>query len=436
MYKRKLLTLALLLFIGSAELFSQTDIESALRKHVAALTADSLMGRLVGTKGEQIAAGYIFKILKDADITTLYPASGQDFSFVSDKGDTIHSKNIVAIIEGSDPVLKNEYVLIGAHYDHIGFNRIVVDGKEQIQIYKGADDNASGVAALLEVAKAIKGEAFNFKRSVIIAAFGAEEAGLMGSWYFVNRAFNYIDKVGLMINIDMIGRSGGVNVPSVYTVMPGVELATLLKDVSDLPAMITPKLFASDCFPSDHQIFSSVGIPVAIITTGRSRDYHTVKDVPESLDYSGMASITQYVFELAKSASNLLMPLPRTALSTDKKATENVSTDNVYSTYDVDVAPTFLRGDQRQFLDKWVYDYIKYPKSAVEAGIQGRVIVEFIIEKSGEVSSVVVTKSVDDALDAEAVKVVKASPKWKPGMKSGAPVRVKLSVPIEFKLKR
>jgi protein TonB len=83
-----------------------------------------------------------------------------------------------------------------------------------------------------------------------------------------------------------------------------------------------------------------------------------------------------------------------------------------------------------------VYDYIKYPKSAVNAGIQGRVIVEFIVEKNGEVSSVEVTKSVDDVLDAEAVKVVKASPKWKPGIKGGEPVRVKLAVPIEFKLKK
>ena len=83
-----------------------------------------------------------------------------------------------------------------------------------------------------------------------------------------------------------------------------------------------------------------------------------------------------------------------------------------------------------------MYDYVKYPKSAIESGVQGRVVVEFIIEKNGEVSSAKVVKSVSDALDAEAVKVVSASPKWKPGMKSGAPVRVKMAIPIEFKLRK
>ena len=425
----------LLTFI-SAELFSQSEVELQLKKHVAALTADSLMGRLAGSKGEKMASDYIFKVFKEYGITSLYPSSGQDFSFVSDKGDTIHSQNVIAIIEGSDPVLKNEFVLIGAHYDHLGFNRVNIDGKDTFQIYKGANDNASGVATLLEVAKEIKNEAYDFKRSVIFAAFGAEEGGLMGSWYFLNRAFGYGDKIELMINLDMVGRSTGENFPRIYTIMPAVELSTIIKDVSDLTAMISPKIYSTDCFTSDHQNFSTLGIPVAVVTTGINRDYHTLRDLPENLDYKNMASMVRYVVELTRSTANLLKPLPKTSLKVDAPEQEKVNTDMVYSSYDVEVAPTFLRGDQRQFLNRWVYDYLKYPKSALEAGIQGRVIVEFIVEKSGEISSVEVTKSVDEALDAEAVKVVKASPKWKPGMKSGVPVRVKLSVPIEFKLKR
>jgi len=437
MLKRIFIAAALILSF-SAELFSQTGVELQLKKHVNALSADTLMGRFSGSKGEGIAYNYISRVLKEADITTLHNRTGQDFSFVSDNGDTVYSKNIVAIIEGYDPVLKNEYVLIGAHYDHLGYNKMKVNGKESLQIYKGADDNASGVSILLEVANDIKRESFNFRRSVIIAAFGAEEQGLIGSWYFVNRAFNYTDKINLMVNLDMVGKSGGENYPRVYTVLPGVELTTMLKDVSDLPAMISPKIIATDYFASDHQNFSTKGIPVALVTTGIHRDYHTPRDLPESLDYKSMASISRYVFELVKSAANQIRPLPKTAFADDKK-TPSAGKDTsvrVYSTYDVDQAPTFLRGDQRQFLDKWVYDYIKYPQSAMNSGIQGRVIVEFIVEKSGEVSSVEVVKSVDDALDAEAVKVVKASPRWKPGIKRGVPVRVKISVPIEFKLKR
>ncbi len=438
MIVKRIFIAAALILSFSAELFSQTDVELQLKKHVNALSADSLMGRFSGSKGERIAYNYITGVLKESDIITLYDKTGQDFSFVSDKGDTLYSKNVVAIIEGYDPVLRNEYVLIGAHYDHLGYNDMQINGKESLQIYKGADDNASGVSILMEVAKDIKRESFNFRRSVIIAAFGAEEQGLIGSWYFVNRAFNYADKINLMINLDMVGKSGGENYPRVYTVLQGVELSTMLKDVSDLPAMISPKIIATDYFASDHQNFSKKGTPVALLTTGIHRDYHTPRDLPESLDYKGMASISRYVFELAKSAANQTRPLPRTAFADDKKTPSagKDSSGSVYSSYDVDQAPTFLRGDQRQFLDKWVYDYIKYPQSAMNSGIQGRVIVEFIVEKSGEVSSVEVVKSVDDALDAEAVKVVKASPKWKPGIKGGVPVRVKISVPIEFKLKR
>lgn len=438
MILKRILIAAALILSFSAELFSQTDVELQLRKHVNVLTADSLMGRFSGSKGEGIAFNYILQVLKESDITTLYNKSGQDFSFVSDKGDTLYSKNIVAIIEGYDPILKNEYVLIGAHYDHLGYNKMQIDGKESLQIYRGADDNASGVSVLMEVAKEITRESFNFRRSVIIVAFGAEEQGLIGSWYFANRAFNYTDKINLMINLDMVGKSGGDNYPRVYTVLPGVELSTMLRDVSDLPAMISPKIIATDYFASDHQNFSTKGIPVALITTGIHRDYHTPRDLPESLDYKGMVSISRYVFELAKSAANQTRPLPRTAFADDKQipSAGKDSSERVYSSYDVDKAPTFLRGDQRQFLDKWVYDYIKYPQSAMNAGIQGRVIVEFIVEKNGEISSVEVVKPVDDALDAEAIKVVKASPKWKPGIKDGVPVRVKISVPIEFKLKR
>ncbi len=437
MRKKQFLILFLLISF-SADLFSQGDVESRLRMHVKALTADSLKGRAAGTKGESIAADYIYKTLTELDVTNLYNREGQDFSFVSEKGDTIKSRNIVAVIEGYDPALKNEFVLIGAHYDCLGQNRILIDGKETYQTYRGADANASGVATLLEVARQIRSESFNFKRSVIIAAFGAGEPGQMGSWYFVNRAFKYIDKVELMINLDMVGRSGGENFPQVYTLLPGVELSTILRDVSDLPAMISPKITATDFVRSDHQSFGSAGIPVAFVTTGRHRDDHTIRDLPENLDYKGMSDIARYVLELAKSAANLEKPLPKTILSgnASDQSTGKGNTDKIYATQEVDQPPTFLRGDQRQFLDKWVYDYLKYPKSAINQGIQGRVIVEFIVEKNGEVSSVEVSKSVDDALDAEAVKVVKASPKWKAGIKGGVPVRVKLAVPIEFKLKK
>ena len=111
--------------------------------------------------------------------------------------------------------------------------------------------------------------------------------------------------------------------------------------------------------------------------------------------------------------------------------------DDVVAYYDCDQRPTFLNSaDPAQFMERWVYQYLKYPETAVVQGIQGRVMVEFIIDKDGKVTNVRVVKGVSDELDAEAVKVISASPKWKPGRVKGEKVRTSITVPVEFKLEK
>ena len=108
--------------------------------------------------------------------------------------------------------------------------------------------------------------------------------------------------------------------------------------------------------------------------------------------------------------------------------------DPVYTQHDVDKKAQFLHGDERQFLNKWVYPYIKYPDSAVAAGEKGTVIVNFIVEKDGKISHVEIVKGISDDIDDQVVKVISASPKWKAAQLKGSPVRVKISVPVEFRL--
>ena len=99
--------------------------------------------------------------------------------------------------------------------------------------------------------------------------------------------------------------------------------------------------------------------------------------------------------------------------------------------------PLFLNSaDPRKFMQEWVYKYLKYPESAIREGIQGRVMVDFIIDKDGKVTDVRVIKGVSEELDAEAVKVISASPKWKPGRMNGNKVRASMTVPVEFRLER
>jgi len=431
----RIIGLAALLSLFSAELYSQGETGIQLKRHVAALTSDSLMGRMAGTPGEKSASLYINRELVNAGVESMYGEVGQTFSFLSTFGDTIHSQNVVGIIEGYDPKLRDELIVIGAHYDHLGFNMLTINGKKSTQIFRGANDNASGTAVLIEVARELRRISFDLKRSVIVVAFGAGESSLTGSWYFLDNGMNYRDKIKLMVNLDQVGKSSGGYHPMVFTVLPGAELTALIKDVSDKPAMITPEIRNSDSFSSDHRNFSTHGIPVAMFTTALKKEFPSEKDSTETLDYQGMSELTHYVTELAHTAANMEYSIPVTSLSgkKDEVVTEQAK---VYTMYEVDKRPSFLSGGEKQFLDRWVYDYIKYPDSAIKEGIQGRVVVEFVIEKDGKVSSVKVVKSVDDALDAEAVKVVAASPKWKAGIKGGEPVRVKMAIPIEFKLRK
>jgi len=427
---------ASLVLLSPLNLFSQNETTERLKKHVEIFTSDSLMGRMAGTPGEKKASLYIHDEFTKEGIETLFDKNGQRFSFLSTFGDTIQSQNVVGVIEGCDPKLRDEMIIVGAHYDHLGFNKLSVNGKMVTQIFRGANDNASGTAVLIEVARELKRMSFDLKRSVMVVAFGASEASLTGSWFFIDNAARYRDKIKLMINIDQVGVSPGEYNPQIYTALPSSELTALINSVSEKPAMITPVIKTSDIFTSDHTNFVTNGIPVAMFTTALKKQLPTDKDVAETLDYEGMTDLTMYIATLVHDAANMEVSLPATSLK-EKKEEGGEKVDNqVYTLYDVDKKPSFLNGGEKQFLDRWVYDYVKYPKSAIESGVQGRVVVEFIIEKNGEVSSVKVVKSVADALDAEATKVVAASPKWKPGMKGGVPVRVKMAIPIEFKLRK
>ncbi len=432
MKRRFLLTIALSVLCTTG-LFSQTGAVSRMRKDVMVLTADSLMGRGSATIHEYKAARYIEKVFANDGLELLYPHPGQDFSLLTAGNDTLRSQNVVAIIEGWDPKLKDEYIVIGAHYDHLGYNDLVVNGQEKRQIFRGADDNASGVAVLLELARLVKAESFNFRRSVIFVAFGAEERGMNGSWYFANRAFAHTQKISLMINLDMVGRGSGKEDIDVYTVLPHTQLETVLRDVADMPLMFLPQIHAKDYFPSDHQVFANLGIPVALFTTKLHGDYHTVKDTPDKLNYLTMEHLTQYLLNLSRTVANMDEMLPRTVLAEEF---DNSGEKEIYSQVETDQRAAYMKGDERKFMDDWVYHYLRYPQEAIDLGIQGRVVVDFVVERDGTVTDAQVTKSVHHLLDAEALRVIMVSPKWKPATINGKPVRVKISVPVEFKLRK
>ena len=191
------------------------DLDAAsarIAADVAVLASDAMEGRGAGTAGGDSAAAFIARRFAALGLAPLDPA-GFAVPFTAHAAAFAHAgepagisgRNVVAVVPGTDPALRGRYVVIGAHYDHLGRSpRSALDPQAQDAIRNGADDNASGTAVVLELARRLK--AHPVRRTVVLALFDAEELGLLGSRDFVQRPALPLDSVEAMINLDMVGR--------------------------------------------------------------------------------------------------------------------------------------------------------------------------------------------------------------------------------------
>jgi hypothetical protein len=208
------------------------------------------------------------------------------------------SQNVVALIKGSDPVLAREYIVVGAHYDHLGTGGKHSNSRtpDTIAVHNGADDNASGVSAMIEIAQKLSANRQNLKRSVVLVAFGAEEMGLIGSQKFVESGIIPVDSIEAMVNLDMVGRMADntLQIGGVKSSVQSVDLLKSLNPDSTLKLAMSPEGYG----PSDHASFYTRNIPVFFITTGPHIDYHTPFDDKEKINFEGMVAISNYVYSL------------------------------------------------------------------------------------------------------------------------------------------
>jgi len=283
-------------FVLLTNICAQTTLEERLRQHVYTLAADSLMGRKAGSQHAKIAADYISSQWKEIGIA---PLSGESY-FLPFRQNQYH--NLAGIIEGNDPFLKDEYIVIGAHYDHLG---VKTDNGEDV-IYNGADDNASGVAAVIELGRNLKALQSSLRRSVILVAFDAEEIGLYGSNDFSDNPPFPVENIKLMMSIDMVGwykARGYIEYCGTGTIKNGKQLLHDQLLIPDGLQVKTQKFERSLFTGTDTHGFASKGIPTFAVTTGTKSPYHKPEDMAHLIDYEGMALITEHLTNVIMAVS-------------------------------------------------------------------------------------------------------------------------------------
>lgn len=282
-----------------------------LKKNISFLAADDLKGRLTGSKEETVAANYLvnqFKSLK------LKPYDGknyiQDFNYkvkvnphdtIANSGVDNTGKNVIAFLDNK----ASKTIIIGAHYDHLGLNEHNNSTKMNSsgEIHNGADDNASGVSGVLELARMYSQNKSIEKVNYIFALFSGEEDGLIGSKHMAETLKNKYPNIIAMINMDMIGR---LNDKKELTV-GGIGTCPVFKNIveTNKPAGFNITLDESGIGPSDHTSFYLKDIPVLFFFTGTHTDYHKPSDDEDKINYTGEKNIVDYAFRVANSIADL-----------------------------------------------------------------------------------------------------------------------------------
>jgi hypothetical protein len=215
------------------------------------------------------------------------------------------TRNVAMVLPGEDELLKNEYVIFGAHFDHLGMGGPGSSSRavDTIGVHHGADDNASGVAMMLELAEKFARTKGSHKRSIICIAFTGEELGLLGSKYFAENPGIDLSKVNAMINLDMVGRLQETNVLQISGVGTAEGLKDIIYSTTDT-SLIKLTLSDEGYGPSDHSSFYGKNIPVLFYSTGAHLDYHTPADTFDKINYPGMVTISSLVYSIASNLAS------------------------------------------------------------------------------------------------------------------------------------
>jgi aminopeptidase YwaD len=219
--------------------------------------------------------------------------------------ETANTRNVAMLLPGEDEKFKNEYIIIGAHFDHLGMGGAGSSSRtpDTVGVHHGADDNASGVAMMMELAEEFALTKGSHKRSIVCLAFSGEEEGLLGSKHFTDDPGIDLSKVDAMINLDMVGRlndSTGLQISGLGTARGLKELVMAKSDTTGIKTRFSDEGYG----PSDQSSFYFKNIPVLFYFTGAHLDYHTPADTWDKINYNGMVSLSHEMFSVAEELAN------------------------------------------------------------------------------------------------------------------------------------
>jgi len=330
---------------------SATPDTALMMGDVRFLASDALEGRGTGTAGNDSAAAYIARRLAATGLAPAFGvadgricpgaaprgASACDGRFIqyfvarsvaaahAGLPGELPTQNVAAVVRGTDPALRDEYVILGAHFDHLGRSIMgALDPEAPNAIHNGADDNASGTAAVIELGRLLRRNPP--KRSVIVVTFSGEELGLLGSQYFADHLPVPLEKVRAMLNFDMVGRLRDDRM-----IVYGVATAQELPDIVNRANAVTPlRLTATgDGFgASDHSSFYAKNLPVLHFFTNVHDDYHKASDDADKVNAAGMARVVALAERVTRDIADRAQPLTfvRAAAAAPTTSTRDATT--------------------------------------------------------------------------------------------------------------
>lgn len=302
-----------LMVAGSAPCSVPGSADRTLQANIRFLAGDQLEGRFTGSQAGGKAAAYVSRQLARAGARPGVPGWQQSFSIPPDvpalRGVPAELKpataaNVVALVRGSDPEYRGEAVVVGAHYDHLG-RGVTGSLGEAGEIHNGADDNASGTTALIEIARRLA--ACPPKRSVVIVAFSGEELGLLGSAAYVKNPAVPMEKTVAMVNLDMVGRLRNDRL-LVFGSETATEFPALLDSLNG-SAKFDLKYSGDGFGRSDQQPFYLAGKPVLHLFTDLHEDYHRPSDDWDKINVPGLERVSAFATDLVRAIADRTRPL-------------------------------------------------------------------------------------------------------------------------------